>query len=65
MVGLKATTGITPALEVELIVSAALAEVVDTNRQPGIRVAIRKKQGKRKPDHIVWARLRWLRTCDA
>ena len=50
-------TGITPGLEVETLTPAQVAETVDSNGRPGLRVAIREEQGKRKPSRVVWARV--------
>ena len=57
LVSLMASTGITPGLEVETLTPAQVAEAVDSNGRPGLRVAIRDAQGKRKPSRVVWARV--------
>ena len=57
LVSLMASTGITPGLEVETLTPAQVTEVADSNGRPGLRVAIKGEQGKRKPQRIVWARV--------
>ena len=57
LVSLMASTGITPGLEVETLTPAQVTEVADSNGRPGLRVAIRGEQGKRKPQRVVWARV--------
>lgn len=56
LVSLMSCTGLTPGLETELVTPHALREVADTHGHPAIRVEIRKHQGKRAPDRVVWAR---------
>ncbi len=57
LVSLMASTGITPGLEVETLTPSQVTEVADSNGRPGLRVAIRGEQGKRKPQRVVWARV--------
>jgi hypothetical protein len=57
LVSLMASTGITPGLEVETLMPAQVTEAVDSNGRPGLRVAIKGEQGKRKPQRVVWARV--------
>jgi hypothetical protein len=56
MVSLMASTGITPGLEVETLTPAQIVEVADSNGRPGLRITVRKAQGKRKNGRVVWAR---------
>ena len=56
MTSLMASTGITPGLEVETLTPAQIVEVADSNGQPGLRITVRKAQGKRKNGRVVWAR---------
>jgi integrase len=56
MTSLMASTGITPGLEVETLTPAQIAEVSDSNGRLGLRITVRKAQGKRKNDRVVWAR---------
>jgi integrase len=56
MVSLMASTGITPGLEVETLTPAQVEFRDDHHKQPGLRIAIRKAQGKRKNDRVAWAR---------
>jgi hypothetical protein len=56
MTSLMASTGITPGLEVETLTPAQIAEVADSNGRLGLRITVRKAQGKRKNDRVVWAR---------
>jgi hypothetical protein len=57
LISLMASTGITPGLEVETLTPAQVTEAVDSNGRPGLRVAVRGEQGKRKPQRVVWARI--------
>jgi hypothetical protein len=57
LISLMASTGITPGLEVETLTPAQVTEAVDSNGRPGLRVAVRGEQGKRKPQWVVWARI--------
>ena len=45
LVSLMASAGITPELEVETLTPAQVAEAVDSNGRPGLRVAIRDARG--------------------
>jgi hypothetical protein len=56
MVSLCASTGITPGLEVETLTPAQIEFRNDHNGQRALRIVIRKAQGKRKNDRVVWAR---------
>jgi integrase len=56
MVSLMASTGITPGLEVETLTPAQVEFRDDHHKQPGLRIVIRKAQGKRKNDRVAWAR---------
>ena len=56
MVSLMASTGITPGLEVETLTPAQIEFRDDHHKQPGLRIVIRKAQGKRKNDRVAWAR---------
>jgi hypothetical protein len=56
MTSLMASTGITPGLEVETLTPAQIVEVADSNGRPGLRITVRKAQGKRKNGRVVWAR---------
>jgi hypothetical protein len=42
---------------VETLTPAQVTEAVDSNGRPGLRVAVRGEQGKRKPQWVVWARI--------
>jgi hypothetical protein len=56
MVSLMASTGITPGLEVETLTPHQIDFREDTHHQPALRIVVRKEQGKRKNDRVVWAR---------
>ena len=56
LISLMACTGISAGLEVETLTIEQVGEVVDSNGRPALRIAIRKHQGKRANDRIVWAR---------
>jgi hypothetical protein len=56
LISLMSCTGISAGLEVETLTIAQVGEVLDSNGRPALRIAIRKNQGKRAKDRIVWAR---------
>lgn len=58
LVSLMTSTGLTPGLEVETLSAAQVREAWDTNRELSLRITVRKHQGKRKHDRVVWARVR-------
>jgi integrase len=57
LVSLLASTGLTPGLEVETLTPEQIEYRDDSHEQPALRIAVRKHQGKRAPDRIVWARM--------